>query len=159
VGRKRLSGRFGGHDFSHLPLDRTLSPEDFPDPGQVEAARSRAEVIVGLVRREKPTLRQLLGYMAGARGHFVTAGSPEQIADLMEDWFRDGAADGFNLMPPVLPAMLEIFVAEVVPLLQRRGLFRTEYTGDTLRALYGLPRPDIRFHAGADERLTNSAST
>jgi FMN-dependent oxidoreductase (nitrilotriacetate monooxygenase family) len=159
VGRKRLSGRFGGHDFSHLPLDRTLSPEDFPDPGLVEAARSRTEVIVGLVRREKPTLRQLLAYLAGARGHFVTTGSPEQIADLMEDWFRDGAADGFNLMPPVLPAMLEVFVAEVVPLLQRRGLFRSEYTGDTLRARYGLPRPDLRFRARADERLKSGAST
>jgi FMN-dependent oxidoreductase (nitrilotriacetate monooxygenase family) len=159
VGRKRLSGRFGGHDFSHLPLDKPLSPEDFPDPGLVEAARSRTEVIVGLVRREKLTLRQLLGYLAGARGHFVTAGSPEQIADLMEDWFHDGAADGFNLMPPILPAMLEVFVAEVIPLLQRRGLFRTEYAGDTLRALYGLPRPDVRFRAGADERLSGSAST
>lgn len=84
---------------------------------------------MGLVRREKPTLRQLLSYLAGARGHFVTAGTPEQIADLMEDWFRDGAADGFNLMPPVLPAMLDVFIAEVVPLLQRRGLFRTEYSG------------------------------
>ncbi len=145
VGRKRLSGRFGGHDFSHLPLDAVLSPEDFPDPATVQAARSRTEVIVGLVRRERPTLRQLLGYMAGARGHFVTAGTPEQIADLIEDWFRDGAADGFNLMPPVLPAMLEVFVAEVVPLLQRRGLFRTAYAGETLRAHYGLPRPDVRF--------------
>jgi len=159
VGRKRLSGRFGGHDFSHLPLDKTLSPEDFPDPGLVEAARSRTEVIVGLVRREKPTLRQLLSYLAGARGHFVTAGAPEQIADLMEDWFRDGAADGFNVMPPVLPSMLEVFVAEVVPLLQRRGLFRTEYAGDTLRALYGLPRPDVRFQAAANERLSSGAST
>ena len=109
----------------------------------MEAARSRTEVIIGLVRREKPTLRQLLGYMAGARGHFVTAGTPEQIADLMEDWFRDGAADGFNLMPPVLPAMLEVFVAEVVPLLQRRGLFRSEYNGETLRDHYGLPRPRV----------------
>ena len=116
-------------------------------------------MIVGLVRREKPTLRQLLGYLAGARGHFVTAGSPEQIADLMEDWFQDGAADGFNVMPPVLPAMLEVFIAEVVPLLQRRGLFRTEYAGDSLRALYGLPRPDVRFQAGADERLREGAST
>ena len=145
VGRKRLSGRFGGHDFSHLPLDRPLSPEDFPDPATVQAARSRTEVIIGLVRREKPTLRQLLGYLAGARGHFVTAGTPEQIADLIEDWFGDGAADGFNLMPPVLPAMLEVFTAEVVPLLQRRGLFRTAYAGDTLRAHYGLKRPDVRF--------------
>ena len=145
VGRKRLSGRFGGHDFSHLKLDEPLRPEDFPDPGTVEAARSRTEVIIGLVRREKPTLRQLLGYLAGARGHFVTAGTPEQIADLIEDWFSDGAADGFNLMPPVLPAMLEVFVVEVVPLLQKRGLFRTAYGGETLRAHYGLARPDMRF--------------
>lgn len=145
VGRKRLSGRFGGHDFSHLPLDRPLSPEDFPDPASVEAARSRTEVIVGLVRRERPTLRQLLGYLAGARGHFVTAGTPEQIADLIEDWFRDGAADGFNLMPPVLPWMLDVFVDEVVPLLRRRGLFRHAYTGHTLREHYGLQRPDVRF--------------
>jgi FMN-dependent oxidoreductase (nitrilotriacetate monooxygenase family) len=145
VGRQRLSGRFGGHDFSHLPLDRVLTPEDFPDPGTVEAARSRTEVIIGLVRREKPTLRQLLGYLAGARGHFVTAGTPEQIAALIEDWFHDGAADGFNVMPPVLPSMLEVFVAEVVPLLQRRGLFRTGYGGETLRAHFGLTRPDVRF--------------
>jgi FMN-dependent oxidoreductase (nitrilotriacetate monooxygenase family) len=141
VGRKRLSGRFGGHDFSHLKLDEQLTPADFPDPDTVEAARSRTEVIIGLVRREKPTLRQLLGYLAGARGHYVTAGTPEQIADLIEDWFRDGAADGFNLMPPMLPAMLEVFIAEVVPLLQKRGLFRTGYAGETLRAHYGLPRP------------------
>jgi hypothetical protein len=159
VGRKRLSGRFGGHDFSHLPLDRPLAPEDFPDPATVEASRSRTEVIVGLVRREKPTLRQLLAYLAGARGHFVTTGTPEQIADLMEDWFRDGAADGFNLMPPVLPLMLDVFIAEVVPLLQRRGLFRTEYSGETLRAQYGLPRPDLRFVAGPGERLASGAST
>jgi FMN-dependent oxidoreductase (nitrilotriacetate monooxygenase family) len=139
VGRKRLSGRFGGHDFSHLPLDKPLSPEDFPDPATVEAARSRTEVIIGLVRREKLTLRQLLGYMAGARGHFVTVGAPEQIADLIEGWFRDGAADGFNLMPPVLPWMLEVFIAEVVPLLRRRGLFRSEYAGEMLRDHYGLP--------------------
>ena len=145
VGRKRLSGRFGGHDFSHLPLDRPLTPQDFPDPDTVEAARSRTEVILNLVRRDKPTLRQLLGYLAGARGHFVTAGTPEQIADLIEDWFRDGAADGFNLMPPVLPAMLEAFIAEVVPLLQRRGLFRTGYAGETLRAHYGLARPQVVF--------------
>jgi alkanesulfonate monooxygenase SsuD/methylene tetrahydromethanopterin reductase-like flavin-dependent oxidoreductase (luciferase family) len=145
VGRKRLSGRFGGHDFSHLSLDKTLVPEDFPDPGTVEAARSRTEVIIGLVRREKPTLRQLLGYLAGARGHFVTVGTPGQIAALIEDWFHDHAADGFNLMPPVLPSMLEIFIAEVVPLLQKRGLFRTAYAGDTLREHYRLPRPNVRF--------------
>jgi FMN-dependent oxidoreductase (nitrilotriacetate monooxygenase family) len=141
VGRKRLSGRFGGHDFSHLPLDRPLKPEDFPVPSSVEAARSRTEVILSLVRREKPTLRKLLASLAGARGHFTFAGTPEQVADLIEDWFTDGAADGFNIMPPVLPAMLDDFSAEVIPLLQQRGLFRTAYTGKTLREHYGLPWP------------------
>lgn len=145
VGRTRLSGRFGGHDFSHLPLDEPLSPEDFPDPSTVEAARSRTEVIVGIVRRERPTLRQLLAKMAGARGHYTFAGTPEQVADFMQDWFEDGAADGFNLMPPLLPPMLDAFIAEVVPLLQKRGLFRTEYEGETLRDNYGLVRPESRF--------------
>src|SRR5215469_12526708 len=142
VGRKRLSGRFGGHDFSQLPLDRPLVAEDFPAPDAVEAARSRTEVILNLVRREHPTLRQLLASLAGARGHHTYAGTPEQVADLMQDWFTEGAADGFNIMPPVLPAMLEVFIAEVIPLLQRRGLFRTAYKGETLRAHYGLAAPD-----------------
>src|SRR5262249_3254521 len=145
VGRKRLSGRFGGHDFSRLPLDRPLTPEDFPAPNSVEAARSRTEVILSLVRREKPTLRQLLASLAGARGHFTVSGTPEQIADLMEDWFTDGAADGFNIMPPLLPAMLDVFSAEVIPLLQRRGLFRTAYAGETLREHYGLAEPESGF--------------
>jgi alkanesulfonate monooxygenase SsuD/methylene tetrahydromethanopterin reductase-like flavin-dependent oxidoreductase (luciferase family) len=146
VGRKRLSGRFGGHDFSHLALDTPLSVKDFPDPAKVEAARSRTEVIVGLVRRERPTLRQLLARLAGARGHFTFAGTPEQVADLMTDWFVDGAADGFNLMPPVLPAMLQTFIDEVVPILQARGLFRREYTGKTLRSHYGLSVPESQFN-------------
>jgi FMN-dependent oxidoreductase (nitrilotriacetate monooxygenase family) len=145
VGRKRLSGRFGGHDFSHLPLDRPLTPADFPPPETVEAARSRTEVILNLVKRDRPTLRQLLGYLAGARGHYVTAGTPEQIADLMVDWFHHGAADGFNLMPPLLPVQLDAFSAEVIPILQRRGLFRTEYAGATLREHYGLPQPPSVF--------------
>jgi FMN-dependent oxidoreductase (nitrilotriacetate monooxygenase family) len=141
IGRQRLSLRFGGHDFSHLPLDKKLVPQDFPDPADVEAARSRTEVIVGFVRQEQPTLRQLLAKLAGARGHFTFEGTAEQVADLMEDWVSDGAADGFNLMPPVLPEMLDVFIAEVIPLLQRRGLFRTTYEGRTLRSHLGLPRP------------------
>ena len=141
VGRKRLSGRFGGYDFSHLPLDTPLSPDDFPDPATVEAARSRTEVIVGMVRRERPTLRALLATLAGARGHYVYAGTPEQVADFMETWLNEDFADGFNLMPPVLPKMLDVFIAEVVPILQKRGLFRTEYTGTTLREHYKLDRP------------------
>jgi FMN-dependent oxidoreductase (nitrilotriacetate monooxygenase family) len=145
AGRKRLSGRFGGHDFSHLPLDKPLEAEDFPDPNSVEAARSRTEVILGLVRRKKPTLRQLLAILAGARGHNTFAGTPEQVADFMAQWVEDGAADGFNIMPPVLPAMLEVFIADVIPLLQRRGLFRTVYEGETLRDHYGLAAPASQF--------------
>ncbi|MBM3223638.1 MAG: LLM class flavin-dependent oxidoreductase [Candidatus Tectomicrobia bacterium] len=145
AGRQRLSGRFGGYDFRHLPLDTPLTPEDFPDPRTVEAARSRTDVILDLVRRERLTFRQLLARLAGARGHHTMVGTPEQVADLMADWFAEGAADGFNVMPPILPAMLEVFIAEVVPLLQRRGLFRTAYTGDTLRAHYGLAAPSSQF--------------
>ena len=157
VGRKRLSGRFGGHDFSHLPLDRPLGPEDFPDPGAVEAARSRTEVILSLVRRERPTLRQLLASLAGARGHFTATGTPEQIADLIEDWFVDGAADGFNIMPPLLPSMLDAFSAEVVPLLQQRSLFRTAYEGATLREHYGLPWPKSSFAAASPKVKASGA--
>ena len=145
VGRSRLSARFGGTDFSHLPLDKPLTPDDFPDPSTVESARSRTEVIVGAVKAENLTLRQLLSRMAGARGHYVVAGTPEQIADLIEDWFTDGVADGINFMPPVLPKMLDVFVDEVIPLLQKKGLFRTEYHGDTLREHYGLQRPSNIF--------------
>ncbi len=153
VGRKRLSGRFGGHDFSHLPLDRPLREEDFPKPNSVEAARSRTEVILNYVRRDRPTLRQLLGTLAGARGHFTFAGTPEQVADLIEDWFSDGAADGFNIMPPLLPSMLDVFSAQVIPLLQRRGLFRTAYEGKTLREHYGLTWPESAFKDTALEAV------
>jgi FMN-dependent oxidoreductase (nitrilotriacetate monooxygenase family) len=141
IGRARLSGRFGGYDFSKLGLDQVLSPDDFPDTSTVEAARSRAEVIVGFVKRERPTLRKLLAQLAGARGHFTFAGTPEQVADLMQDWVSNGVADGFNLMPSVLPHMLDVFIAEVVPILQKRGLFRTAYEGSTLRSHLGLTRP------------------
>ena len=144
-GRRILSSRFDGHDFSHLPLDRPLTPEDFPPPSSIETMRSRTELIVNLVRNEGLTLRQLLARFAGARGHFTFAGTPEQVADLIEDWFSDGAADGFNVMPPLFPTMLDIFIEEVIPILQRRGLFRTEYKGRTLREHYGLDRPAGRF--------------
>ncbi|MDE0780718.1 MAG: LLM class flavin-dependent oxidoreductase [Alphaproteobacteria bacterium] len=147
AGRRTLSSRFGGYDFSHLPLDEVLSPDDFPHPDTVEASRSRAVMVVGLIERERVTLRQLLAKLAGARGHFTYAGTPEQVADLLEDWFQDGAADGFNVMPPIYPGMLDAFIDEVVPILQQRGLFRTEYVGATLREHYGLDRPPDGFDA------------
>ena len=145
VGRERLSNRFGGYDFTHLPLDRPLSVDDFPDPATVQAAQSRAGVITSLVARERLTLRQLLHRLAGARGHFTLAGTPEQVADAIEDWTSNGAADGFNLMPPVLPALLDDFVEQAIPILQKRGSFRTAYEADTLRGHYGLARPENRY--------------
>jgi FMN-dependent oxidoreductase (nitrilotriacetate monooxygenase family) len=141
VGLTRLADRFDGHDFSRLPLDRILKPEDFPDPNDNQSSRGRTELIVGAVRREALTMRQLLAKLAGARGHYVIAGTPEQVADAIEDWVDGGAADGFNVMPPVLPWMLDAFGQEVVPILQRRGRFRTAYEGKTLRDHYGLRRP------------------
>ena len=74
---------------------------------------ARMKLVVNLVRGEGLTLRQLLARFAGARGHFTFAGTPEQVANLIEDWFRDGAADGFNVMPPLFPTMLDVFVEEV----------------------------------------------
>lgn len=145
VGLARLSSRFGGHDFSHLKLDDVLSVDDFPDPSQVQASRSRAQSITALVARERPTLRGLLHSLAGARGHFTATGTPQQIADIIEDWFTSGASDGFNVMPPILPAQFEVFADEVVPLLRKRGLFRSEYRDGTLRERLGLDPIPSRF--------------
>jgi alkanesulfonate monooxygenase SsuD/methylene tetrahydromethanopterin reductase-like flavin-dependent oxidoreductase (luciferase family) len=93
--------------------------------------QSRYELVVYLARREKLTLRQLLSRLGGGRGHRAFTGTPEQVADAIQQWFQQGAADGFNIMPPLLPSGLEEFVDHVVPILQRRGLFRTEYQGST----------------------------
>lgn len=126
-----------------LELDREL-PASLPSEDEIEGAKSRYTLIVNLARREHLTVRQLIGRLGGGRGHRTFSGTPEQVADALQDWWENGAADGFNVMPPVLPSGLETFVDCVVPLLQRRGLFRTEYTGKTLRDNYGLPRPPNR---------------
>jgi FMN-dependent oxidoreductase (nitrilotriacetate monooxygenase family) len=123
-----------------LPLDAEL-PAHLPDEDQIEGAKSRYTLIVTLARRERLTVRQLIGRLGGGRGHRTFAGTPEQVADAIQHWWEQGAADGFNIMPPVLPSGLERFVDHVVPILQRRGLFRTEYEGQTLRDNYGLARP------------------
>ncbi|MCI4065106.1 LLM class flavin-dependent oxidoreductase [Micromonospora sp. R77] len=134
----QLSG-MTGIDLAALPLDGPLP--DLPDVSAVQSHQSRYQLVVDLARREQLTIRQLIGRLGGGRGHRVVAGTPEQIADQIELWFTQGAADGFNVMPPLLPHGLEAFVDHVVPLLRRRGLFRHEYTGRTLREHYGLPRP------------------
>jgi FMN-dependent oxidoreductase (nitrilotriacetate monooxygenase family) len=138
IGLARLSARFGGHDFSGTPLDRVLTRGDFPDPTQVEASKSRATGYVDVALKEGLTLRQLLQKLAGARGHFTATGTPEQVADIIEEWFKTGAADGFNVMPPIVHKQFELFATEVVPILRKRGLFRTDYEGSTLRSHFGL---------------------
>ena len=121
--------------FGH-PLDGPLPV--LPGEHTIEAHQSRFKLIVDLARRENLTIRQILVRLGGGRGHRVVAGTPEHLADELELWFRTGAADGFNVMPPYLPGGLADFVDHVVPELQRRGLFRTEYTARTLRGHYGL---------------------
>jgi FMN-dependent oxidoreductase (nitrilotriacetate monooxygenase family) len=130
-----------GVDLSDHPLDARL-PEV---PQATDGQQSRVKLVTDLAEREQLTLRQLIGRLAGGRGHRVVTGTPEQIADQIEEWFVNGAADGFNIMPPVLPGGLEDFVDHVVPELRLRGLFRTDYEGRTLRQNYGLARPGSPF--------------
>lgn len=129
-----------GLDLSGHDLDAPF-PRELIDLSGPKGAASRFQLIVDIVERENPTLRQLIHRLAGARGHFVIAGTPERIADEIQTWFEGGAADGFNIMPPWLSGGFDIFVAEVVPILRKRGLFRTDYAGTTLRDHFGLPRP------------------
>lgn len=144
-GRAQLSSMLGV-DLTGLPLDGPL-PDDLPDERDINGNKSRFTLVAELARRDNLTLRQLIARLGGGRGHRVFVGTPEQTADQLQEWFSQGAADGFNIMPPHLPGGLEDFVDHVVPILQRRGLFRTEYTGRTLRDHYGLPKPGNRHAA------------
>jgi FMN-dependent oxidoreductase (nitrilotriacetate monooxygenase family) len=124
-----------------LDLDAEL-PADLPPESAIEGAKSRYTLVVELARRERLTVRRLIGRLGGGRGHLTFAGTPEQVADAIERWFTQGAADGFNIMPALLPSGLEAFVEHVVPILRSRGLLRAEYgPRQTLRERYGLPRP------------------
>ncbi|MFF7858876.1 NtaA/DmoA family FMN-dependent monooxygenase [Streptomyces sp. NPDC007904] len=143
-GLAQLSGMLGT-DLTGLPLDGPLP--DLPEERDINGNKSRFTLVAELARRDGLTLRELIARLGGGRGHRVFAGTPEQTADQLEEWFTQGAADGFNIMPPHLPGGLEDFVDHVVPILQRRGLFRTEYTGRTLREHYGLARPANRLAA------------
>jgi len=130
----------------HLVLDAEL-PTDIPSEDEIEGGKSRFTLVVNLARRERLTVRQLLVRLGTGRGHLTVVGTPERAADTMEAWWRAGACDGFNLMPPT-PNGLRDFVEQVVPLLQRRGIFRSEYTGSTLREHYGVPRPSNTYASG-----------
>jgi FMN-dependent oxidoreductase (nitrilotriacetate monooxygenase family) len=125
-----------GHSLADYDPDGPL-----PDLPISDQLRSRAELLTALARREHLTIRQLALRVAAGRGHHIVLGTPVEIADRMQQWFDGRAADGFNVMPPFFPEGLEDFTQLVVPILQERGLFRTEYSGTTLRNHLGLARP------------------
>ena len=137
IGLDALSAEFG-IDLTPYALDAPL-PDDLPASPR---ATSRRELLLGSARREGLTLRQLAARTASL-GHWVLCGTPATVADTLEEWFNGGAADGFIVMPSALPSGLEDFVRQVVPELQRRGLFRTRYQGRMLRDHLGLPVPRL----------------
>jgi FMN-dependent oxidoreductase (nitrilotriacetate monooxygenase family) len=141
VAREILSLILGGADLSKYDMDGPM-PEMQPDK---ISGQGIFNYVMEIARQGNLTLRQTAQVVAGARGKFVVMGTPEHIADVMEDWFMSEACDGFNVMPPYLPGSLDDFVDLVIPELQRRGLFRTEYEGKTLRENLGLQRPISRY--------------
>ena len=144
-------------EYGLLALSRVfeLQPDDFeldaPLPDfvlarpRLEGSQSRSDLIIEMAIRENLTVRQILSRLGGGRGHFEFAGTPEQIAGTITEWFNGGAADGFNIMAPALPAGLRAFTDRVLPILRRAGLFREEYQGTTLREHYGLEVPPNQF--------------
>lgn len=140
VGLAMLAGMAGGFDLSEYDLDGPL-----PELPPSNSMQSRQALFIDLARRENLSIRQLYLKVAGARGHHTVIGTPKTVADTLEQWFVEQAADGFNIMPPFLPEGLDDFVDGVVPLLQQRGLFRREYSGATLRDHLGLERPANRY--------------
>jgi FMN-dependent oxidoreductase (nitrilotriacetate monooxygenase family) len=124
-----------GVDLSGWDVDGPL-----PEIPKSAVLSSRVDQMVEAARREGLTIRQLYQRFAASRGHFALVGTPVQVADEMERWFKEGAADGFNFMAPVFPGGLDDFVELVVPQLQRRGLMRTAYDGATLRDNLGLKK-------------------
>ena len=138
-----------GYDVSGHPLDAPV-----PAPPEGEGSRAFSRVLFEKARRENMTLRDLYNLTAAARGHWVLTGTPKTIADTLEEWFVEGAADGYNVLPPYFPGAFADFVDRVVPELQRRSLFRRDYKGRTLRDHFGLRRiaaPAARLQAAAGE--------
>jgi FMN-dependent oxidoreductase (nitrilotriacetate monooxygenase family) len=133
---KVLSERMGA-DLSSYPLDGPV-----PELPPSTIMQGHAITLAETARRRSMTLRELRDFVGVSMGHKLMCGTPEQIADEMEEWFRAGAADGFNLLPPYFPGAFDDFADHVVPLLQKRGLFRTDYTGHMLREHLGIPRPE-----------------
>ncbi|MBN3748238.1 LLM class flavin-dependent oxidoreductase [Burkholderia sp. Se-20373] len=146
VGLALVSGLTGGFDLSAYPLDGPIPP--LPE---TNASKSRQALTIELARRENLTIRELYLRIAGARGHWQLVGTPEQIVDQLEERFVRYGADGYNVMAPTLPGGLDDFIALVLPELRRRGLFRNDYVGHTLREHLGLRRPVRRATAARTE--------
>ena len=138
VALKMLSSRFG-HDMSKFDLDGPMP--NLPLSNQIQ---THAKVAYEKARKENLTLRDMYNQVAVARGYLFALGNAAAIADVMEEWFTERACDGFVLVPPYFPAAFDEFIDEVVPELQRRGIFRREYSGSTLREHLGLPVPPNR---------------
>lgn len=130
----------GGLDLTKFPLDGPM-----PELPLTNAAQARQKILMDLAKREKLTLRQAARRFAENQAHNVVAGSPSTIADVMQEWFEKGAADGFCVMPPFYPRGVENITNLLIPELQRRGLFRTEYEGKTLRENLGVSVPRRQF--------------
>ncbi len=129
-----------GLDASKFDPDGPL-PDNLPETNATKSGRDRAEL---LARREGLNVRQLAQRLGGYSG-LAMVGTPETIADDMEEWLHTKGSDGFTVMFPYLPQGLDDVVDRVIPEIQRRGLFRTEYEGSTLRENLGLPRPENRY--------------
>jgi FMN-dependent oxidoreductase (nitrilotriacetate monooxygenase family) len=138
VAKEILSFVLGGVDLSHYDLDDPM-PEVKPTS---TSGQSIINHVMDIARKGNLSLRQTAQVVAGARGKFALSGTAESIADTMEEWFMTFGCDGFNIMPPYLPGSLHDFTSLVIPELQRRGLFRKEYEGKTLRENLGLSRPE-----------------
>ncbi|MDB5408547.1 MAG: xenobiotic compound monooxygenase subunit [Rhodospirillales bacterium] len=139
VAREILSTMLGNIDLSSYPIDGPLPDLPEHDGGHYVS-------ILEMARKENlKTIREIGNRVAGARGKNVIKGTPKQVVDYMEEWFVKEACDGFTVMPPYIPGALDDFCELVIPELRRRGLFRTEYEGTTLRDHLGLPRPESQY--------------
>lgn len=136
VGLKFLSDVMGGVDLSGLPLDEKVTTLPATQGGQ-----ARRDLFIAKATKEGMTLRELCRFVVGGRGHRLLIGTPESVADGLQQWFEAKAADGFLIAPAYFPEQFDDFVSLVVPELQRRGLFRKDYEGRTLREHFGLQRP------------------
>lgn len=135
IGLKILAPYVGEIDLTQYDLSTPFADISF-DTGN--GVQSRFEVILREAKAHDLTLEQVMKQVAGSRGHHIVVGTPEQIADKMEDWFNNKAADGFNIMPPLLPTQFDKFVEQVIPILQKRNLVQTSYVSGTLREKFGL---------------------